>query len=139
WRPDVEGPSVVRLDGTDVIDITPKFPTMRDLCEAPEPARAAKAAKGERVGTVQDILANSNPDSRNPEKPWLIAPVDLQAIKAAGVTFAISMLERVIEERARGNPAAATTMRAEIKSLIGDDLSKLKPGSDAAMKLKELL
>jgi fumarylacetoacetate (FAA) hydrolase family protein len=139
WRPDVEGPSVVRLDGADAVDITLDFPTMRDLCEAAEPAKAARAAKGERVGAIQEILANSDPARRDSKKPWLLAPIDLQAIKAAGVTFAISMLERVIEERARGNPAAAPAMRSEIRSLIGDDLSKLKPGSDAAMKLKALL
>ncbi|HEY7687777.1 MAG TPA: fumarylacetoacetate hydrolase family protein, partial [Dongiaceae bacterium] len=72
-------------------------------------------------------------------KPWLLTPVDLQALKAAGVTFAISMLERVIEERARGNPDAAASIRASIQGLIGDDLSKLKPGSPEAMKLKALL
>src|SRR5205814_1142062 len=139
WRPDVKGPSVVRLDGSDVIDVTPDIPTMRDLCEAQHPAKAARSAKGERVGTVSDILANSDPAKRDPKKPWLLAPIDLQAIKAAGVTFAISMLERVIEERARGNPAAAPALRSEIKSLIGDDLSRLKPGSAQAMKLKSLL
>jgi fumarylacetoacetate (FAA) hydrolase family protein len=139
WRPDVEGPSVVRVDGDNVTDITSDFPTMRDLCEEPEPAKAARSAKGERVGALADILANSDPAKRDRSKPWLLAPVDLQALKAAGVTFAISMLERVIEERARGNPAAAPQMRSEIRSLIGDDLSKLKPGSDAAMKLKALL
>ncbi len=69
------------------------------------------------------------PDSRDETKPWLLAPVDLQAIKAAGVTFAISMLERVIEERARGDAAAAVEIRKEITALVGDDLSKLKPGS----------
>jgi fumarylacetoacetate (FAA) hydrolase family protein len=72
-------------------------------------------------------------------QPWLIAPVDLQAIKAAGVTFAISMLERVIEERARGAPEQAAALRAEITGMIGDDLSRLKPGSPQAMALKDLL
>jgi fumarylacetoacetate (FAA) hydrolase family protein len=71
--------------------------------------------------------------------PWLLAPCDLQAIKAAGVTFATSMLERVIEEKARGNPAAASAIRTEIQSLIGDDLSQLKPGSEQAMALKQVL
>ncbi|MBV8697509.1 MAG: fumarylacetoacetate hydrolase family protein, partial [Bradyrhizobium sp.] len=79
------------------------------------------------------------PDTRNPQKPWLLAPVDLQVLKAAGVTFAISMLERVIEERARGNPASAEAIRNEIVRLIGDDLSKLKPGSAEAMRLKQVL
>jgi fumarylacetoacetate (FAA) hydrolase family protein len=68
-----------------------------------------------------------------------LAPVDLQALKAAGVTFAVSMLERVIEERARGDLAAAAVLRGEVQALIGDDLSKLKPGSAEAMRLKEVL
>jgi fumarylacetoacetate (FAA) hydrolase family protein len=138
WRPDV-GPSIIRLDGTDVVDITADFPTMRDLCEASDPARVARAAKGEPLGPLAPILANSDPSARDDGKPWLLAPIDLQAVKAAGVTFAISMLERVIEERARGNPAAAPALRREITGLIGDDLSKLKPGSEPAMKLKSLL
>lgn len=139
WRPDLAGPSIVTLRGDDVIDISRAFPTMRDLCEAPDPASALKEARGERIGTLNDLLANTPPDLRNPALPWLLAPADLQVIKAAGVTFAVSMLERVIEERARGNPAAAATIRAEIVALVGDDLSKLKPGSTQAMALKDVL
>ena len=139
WRPDLAGPSVVRLLGGAVIDVTAAFPTMRDLCETADPATALRAADGENLGSLADLLANSSAASRNDGKPWLLAPVDLQAVKAAGVTFAVSMLERVIEEKARGNPAAAAEIRAEIGKLIGDDLSRLKPGSPEAMKLKEVL
>ncbi|MBK7548486.1 MAG: fumarylacetoacetate hydrolase family protein [Rhodoferax sp.] len=139
WRPDVDGPSIVALRGQDVIDITRVFPTMRDLCETPDPATALQLARGERLGSITELLDNTPPDARNPTRPWLLAPIDLQVIKAAGVTFAISMLERVIEERARGNPAAAAAIREEIVSLVGDDLSKLKPGSPQAMALKEVL
>jgi fumarylacetoacetate (FAA) hydrolase family protein len=85
------------------------------------------------------IAANTPPDKRDPGQPWLLAPIDLQVVKAAGVTFAVSMLERVIEERARGNPSAAAAIRAEITRLVGDDLSKLIPGSPEAMRLKEVL
>jgi fumarylacetoacetate (FAA) hydrolase family protein len=63
----------------------------------------------------------------------------LQAIKASGVTFVVSMLERVIEERARGNPAAAAAIRSEIQRLVGDDLARLKPGSAQANELKQVL
>lgn len=139
WRPDLAGPSVVRLQGDEVIDVTATFPTMRDLCETTDPATALRAASGESLGSLADLLANSSVTTRNDGKPWLLAPVDLQAVKAAGVTFAVSMLERVIEEKARGNPAAAAEIRTEIGKLIGDDLSKLKPGSPEAMKLKEVL
>jgi fumarylacetoacetate (FAA) hydrolase family protein len=139
WRPDVDGPSVIRLDQDQAVDITAGFATMRDLCETAEPAKTARSAKGQAIGALADILANTDPDHRDLKKPWLLAPTDLQALKAAGVTFAVSMLERVIEERARGNPSAARTIRSEIGALIGDDLSKLKAGSAAAMKLKALL
>ena len=72
-------------------------------------------------------------------KPWLLAPIDLQAIKAAGVTFAVSLLERVIEEQARGNPQESSSIRNEIVSSVGEALDKLKPGSQQAASLKELL
>ena len=136
WRPDREGPSVVVLQGEALVDISAAAPTMRDLCEAPAPAAFARAAKGETVGRLADILANTPRAARDPAKPWLIAPIDLQAIKAAGVTFAVSMLERVIEEQARGSPDRAAAVRGEITALIGDDLAKLKPGSPQAMALK---
>ncbi|AOG04303.1 fumarylacetoacetate hydrolase family protein [Bosea sp. RAC05] len=139
WRPDVAGPAIVTLRDGMVVDITRAFPTSRDLCETPDPAAALRAAPGEPVATLADILANTPVDDRDPARPWLLSPLDLQVVKAAGVTFAVSMLERVIEEKARGNPAAAATIRGEIGKLIGDDLSKLKPGSPEAMHLKEVL
>lgn len=139
WRPDAGGPSVVVIRNGEVFDITASFATMRDLCEEPDPAAATRAAKGESLGPVSEILANTPPESRNPAKPWLLTPIDLQAVKAAGVTFPISMLERVIEERARGDLDAAAGLRAEVNALIGDDLARLKPGSPEAAKLKEML
>lgn len=139
WRPDLGGPAVVTLRDGQVIDVTRSFPTSRDLCEAADPAAALRAADGEAIGSLADILANTPVDGRDPKHPWLLSPLDLQAVKAAGVTFAVSMLERVIEEKARGNPAAAATIREEIGKLIGDDLSKLKPGSPEAMHLKDVL
>jgi len=139
WRPDVDGPSIVAVRGDGAIDITHIFPTMRDLCEASDPAAALKEASGQRIGSLAELFGNTPPDTRNPARPWLLAPVDLQVIKAAGVTFAVSMLERVIEERARGNPAAAAAIREQIVALVGDDLSKLRPGSPQAMALKKVL
>jgi fumarylacetoacetate (FAA) hydrolase family protein len=139
WRPDLGGPSVVVLRGAELVDISATAPTMRDLCEAPLPAALAHDAGGEPVGLLADILANTPRDRRDPARPWLLAPTDLQAIKAAGVTFAVSMLERVIEEKARGAPDQAPAIRREISAIIGDDLSRLKPGSEEAMALKKLL
>lgn len=139
WRPDREGPSVVAVRERGVFDVSRRFPTMRDLCEADDPAQALREADGEPIAPLDAILANTPPDTRDARKPWLLAPIDLQAIKAAGVTFAISTLERVIEERARGNPASAAAIRAEVMRLVGDDLAKLKPGSPQAMALKDVL
>jgi fumarylacetoacetate (FAA) hydrolase family protein len=135
WRADHGGPAVVALraehGAATLFDITRDFPTLRDLCETPDPASALKAATGERIGTLEEVLAGG--------QHRLLAPLDLQAVKAAGVTFAASMLERVIEERARGDASAAEAIRAEVLRLVGDDLARLKPGSEAAMALKSVL
>lgn len=139
WRPELQGPSVVTVRNGMVVDISAGYPTARDVCESADPAGTLRAAHGEAVCSVQSLLVNSSVASRDATLPWLLAPCDLQAVKAAGVTFATSMLERVIEEKARGNPAAASNIRTEIQSLIGDDLSKLKPGSEQAMALKQVL
>src|SRR5690349_5554343 len=139
WRPDLAGPSVVAIRQDGVFDITEDFPTANQLAAAADPARALRAARGERVGTLQDLLNNTPPDTRDPTRPWLLAPIDLQVIKAAGVTFAVSMLERVIEERARGNPDSAQAIRAEVTRIVGTDLSQLKPGSAEAQHVKDVL
>ena len=136
WRPGI-GPAVVTLRGDQVIDITSRtIATTRDVTEHPTPAALMREAKGEAIATIEALLLNSDETARDPAQPWLLSPVDLQAIKAAGVTFVVSLIERVIEEQARGNPARASEIRAEIGRLIGDDLSKLVPGSDEAMRLK---
>jgi fumarylacetoacetate (FAA) hydrolase family protein len=139
WLPSASGPSVVAIRDNGVFDITSRYPTVSALAEHANPATALRGAEGIRIGDLDAIAANTPPDRRDPTQPWLLAPIDLQVIKAAGVTFAVSMLERVIEERARGNPSAAATIRAEITRLVGNDLSKLKPGSPEAMRLKKVL
>ncbi len=139
WRPDVGGPSVVAIRPDGVYDVSASFPTASQLAAHDAPAAALRQARGELIGPLDGILANTPPDTRDRTKPWLLAPIDLQAIKAAGVTFAVSMLERVIEERARGNPDSAAAIRTEVQALVGDDLSKLRPGSPEAMRLKEVL
>ncbi len=136
WRPGI-GPSVVTLRGDAVVDITSKaLATVRDLTEHSDPAAILRASAGETIGTVDALLANSDESTRDSSKPWLLSPLDLHAVKAAGVTFVVSLIERVIEEQARGNPEKAAEIRAEIGGLIGDDLSRLVPGSDEAMKFK---
>ncbi|MBN8929083.1 MAG: fumarylacetoacetate hydrolase [Rhodospirillales bacterium 69-11] len=139
WNPAVGGPCVVALRDGVLHDITRSFPTMRDLCEAQNPAASLRAAPGEPVAPFEQVLANTPVEARDPAKPWLLAPIDLQAIKAAGVTFVLSMIERVIEERARGDLSAAAAIRDEVNRLVGDDLAKLRPGSPEAARLKEVL
>jgi len=138
WSPAVEGPCVVRVDGDRLTDVSKAFPTARDLCEAEDPTVLRDVA-GEDLGLLADVLANTAPETRDASKPWLLSPVDLQAVKAAGVTFVTSMLERVIEEKARGDLSAAAGFRDSIRELVGDDLRKLKPGSDEAAALKATL
>jgi fumarylacetoacetate (FAA) hydrolase family protein len=111
---------------------------MRDLCEAPDSAAAVAGAHADRFTDLTGLLANTE-DKRDPQRPHLLAPIDLQAIKAAGVTFAISLLERVIEEHARGAPERAAQARAEVESALGSAMEKIKPGSAQAAELKKLL
>jgi len=139
WLPSVSGPSVVAVRRGGVFDVTSAFPTVSALAEQPDPAGALRGVAGTRIADLDDVAANTPPDGRDPGKPWLLAPLDLQVLKAAGVTFVVSMLERVIEERARGNPSSAAAIRQVVVRLVGDDLSKLKPGSPEAMHLKEVL
>jgi fumarylacetoacetate (FAA) hydrolase family protein len=139
WLPQVGGPAVVALRTDGVYDISALAPTMRDLCEAADPATTVRTGKGERIGKLADILANTPEDRRDQAKPWLLTPIDLQAIKAAGVTFPLSMLERVIEEQARGSPAKAEAIRKSIAAQLGGNLAKLVPGSPQAAELKRVL
>jgi fumarylacetoacetate (FAA) hydrolase family protein len=133
-------PLVVTVRGGDVVDITSKdAPTVRDICEMDDPAGYVSSAKGEAVGSVEAVAANSFETGRVAVKPFLLSPIDLQAVKASGVTFVVSLLERVIEEQARGSAEAADAIRADIATLIGHDLSKLKPGSVEAMAIKAKL
>lgn len=139
WLPSTQGPAVVAVRADGVYDISRAAPTMRDLCEAADPARIVRETRGERIGTLTDILANTPEADRDESKPWLLAPIDLQAIKAAGVTFARSLLERVIEEQAKGAPEKAEAIRVEVQKQLGGDLRKLKPGSPQALELKKAL
>jgi fumarylacetoacetate (FAA) hydrolase family protein len=137
---DAGHPLVVTVRDGTVFDITSSAaPTVRDLCEMKEPAAYARSAKGKPIGALADIAANSFEAGRDAKKPILLSPVDLQAVKASGVTFVVSLLERVIEEQARGSAEKADAIRADIAGLIGHDLSKLKPGSPEAMEIKAKL
>lgn len=133
------GAVLVKVEGDALVDLSRLAPTSAALMELEHPAAAARAHRGDVVGKVAETIANSNADARVVDLPWLMAPCDLQAVKASGVTFVASMLERVIEEQARGNPALAESVRKEVVAVIGDDLSRVKPGSDEAAQLKQVL
>ena len=139
WNPDVGGPSLVTVRDQQVIDITSKtVATMSALLERPDLVAFVRSANGKSLGTLEGIAANSSgkPDETH---PYFLAPVDLQAIKACGVTFAQSMIERVIEEKAAGNPDRAAAIRERVSTLIGGSLNNLKAGSPDAAKVKQAL
>jgi fumarylacetoacetate (FAA) hydrolase family protein len=139
WDPAVSGPSVVAVRDTSLVDLSATFPTMRDLVEHPDPASALAGATGPVLGSLAEIYDNTPEDARDRSRPWLLSPIDLQVVKAAGVTFPVSMLERVIEEKARGDADAAAPIRERIRAQIGSELGTLVPGSPEAVKLKAYL
>jgi fumarylacetoacetate (FAA) hydrolase family protein len=140
WVPQEDGPAVVVIREDGVYDITRSAPTVAGLLNGGNPlALLRDAPRDRRLGSLAELLANTPLDGRDAKKPHLLAPVDLQALKAAGVTFAQSLLERVVEEQSRGDPGHADEVRATLASEIGTDLSTVKPGSPDAMKLKAVL
>ena len=141
WAPQgaVPGPAVVALRPEGVFDLSAHYPTMSTLLDTLAPAEAARAATGQYLCSVEDLLANSQPGARDAARPWLLAPCDLQVVKAAGVTFAASLIERVIEEQARGDATRAKGLRSQVIGLIGENLADIRPGSPEAMRLKALL
>jgi len=138
WRPgSPAGPAVVAIRPDGVFDIGKLAPTTADLLNLPDPAAAVRGFAGERIGDTAAILSNCL--KRDPALPWFLAPCDLQAVKAAGVTFVASMLERVVEEQVRGDAGRADEVRASILAEIGGSLATLKPGSEEAARLKAVL
>lgn len=136
WRPaPVNGPSVVAVRGGQVFDITVHAPTTADLFDRPDRLEIASRAPGEALGSVESLIADSLASARE-NTMRLLAPCDVQSIKACGVTFAVSLLERVIEEQAGGDAAKAEETRRLIVGMIGTDLALIKPGSAEAMKVK---
>jgi fumarylacetoacetate (FAA) hydrolase family protein len=133
------GPAVVSVREEGVFDLSRLAPTTTELVERPDAAKLVRGGEGSRLGSLEEILTNSAADARDPARPWFLAPIDLQAIKAAGVTFAISLIERVIEEQAKGDTAAAESIRNTIAAEIGTTLGNVKPGSPKAMGLKQAL
>lgn len=140
WRPaPVDGPAVVAVRAGRLVDITRHAITVADLFERDSASLLAIArdAEGEDLGEVDGLIAAALEGKAGPGGLRLLAPCDVQAIKAAGVTFAVSLLERVIEEQAKGDPARAADLRGELQATIGGNLADIEPGSEAAMRLKD--
>ncbi|MEJ8845084.1 fumarylacetoacetate hydrolase family protein [Variovorax rhizosphaerae] len=142
WQPDV-GPVVVAVHQGQLHDLSRIAPTVSQLLELDVPVAKIRAAlkdgSAPAITGLDAVLANSDETLRDTDKPWLLAPCDLQAIKASGVTFVASLLERVIEEQARGDAAKAEAIRAGLSSVLGDNLAGIVPGSPEAAKVKEVL
>lgn len=120
-----QGPTPVLLHRGKVHDLSDLAPTVSQYLEA---LQGGRPPQGREIGTLEDI-------ARRPEVA-LLAPVDLQCVKACGVTFAVSILERVIEERARGDARRAQEIRETLAERMGGELSGVKPGSAQAQELK---
>ena len=140
----IAGPHVITIRGEDIVELSSSFKTIADVTRHPEPTAAVQQATGNTVCRVSELFDNSLfhqvPENiADADKPVLLAPNDIQAIKAAGVTFAASLIERVIEERALGDAAKAEEIRAIVHSAIGDNLQDIVPGSEQAQALKEKL
>ncbi len=115
--------------GGEVADLTATVPTVSDLLDVDALAIARSAPVG-RTWALSDLLESTL--GKDHSQPHLLAPFDLQVIKAAGVTFARSMLERVIEENAKGDPARASEIRRHLAEVIGGAIAQVTPGSAEA-------
>ncbi len=136
WQPGT-GPVLVRVTPEGVYDISSLALTCSDLLEIDDAATRVQAHQGSRIGETASLLQATQ--GAGLDVAHFLAPCDLQAIKAAGVTFVASMLERVIEEQARGDASKAEAVRQAVVAVIGDNLRSVKPGSAESAKLKEVL
>jgi fumarylacetoacetate (FAA) hydrolase family protein len=142
WQPGV-GPVLVAVSGGALHDLSSIAPTATQLFELPDPAAAVQSAiadgSAKAIAQLDVALAQSDPALHTGKLPWLLAPCDLQALKASGVTFVESLLERVIEEQARGDASKAHGIREALSAIMGDNLTGIVPGSPQAASVKEAL
>ncbi|WP_428377371.1 fumarylacetoacetate hydrolase family protein [Lichenicoccus sp.] len=137
FDPALGGPCLVQLRHDRLVDVTAAGPTVSALLEHADPIAAIAAIPDARAFALAEIIADSL--AHRADRPHLLAPCDLQAVKACGVTFARSMLERVIEERAKGDYREAAAIRDKVSVAIGGALGDVKAGSAAAARVKQVL
>ena len=139
WLPgEYAGPAPILLREDGVYDLSALAPTLSGLFEQEGLLAGLQSLRGTPLCSVEALLGNSGTDF-NPEQPSLLAPADLQVLNAAVVTFASSMIERVIEERAGGDASLAEGVRAKVRDVLGEDFASIKPGSEQAQQVKALL
>jgi fumarylacetoacetate (FAA) hydrolase family protein len=133
WDPTTGGPRIVAVRGDLVVDVTDQAPTMADLIERADAALFVERAAG-REWILADLVDASLDE--DPGRARMLAPIDLQVVKACGVTFAESLIERVIEERSGGDASRAAEIRESVMTTIGGEISELRPGSPEAARAK---
>jgi len=135
------GPCVVVIREDGVHNISGTVPTMAELLNSADPIERANRATKNCVylGSLDEVLANSSPETRDPLKPYMLSPIDLHAVKACGMTFVRTMLERAVEEQARQDPGKAAELKKVLEGEVGGALATVEPGSAAAEKLKAAL
>ncbi|MDR7375466.1 fumarylacetoacetate (FAA) hydrolase family protein [Rhodoferax ferrireducens] len=140
WQPGV-GPTVVACRDGMLLDLSRLGATVSQLLELPNVASAVRAflSSATPLASLESVLANSDEGKRDQVRPWLLAPCDLQVVKASGVTFVASLLERVIEEQARGDASRAQAIRAALSGILGDNLAGIVPGSIESARVKQVL
>lgn len=134
----IEGPHVVQIKSGKVYDLSPFFNSTSELINTDGVVEVLNNLKDLRVlAELSETIENSIYTKKKTTVPYFMAPNDIQSIKACGVTFIKSLLERVIEEKAGGNVQHAHKIRETINQTLGDDLSKVVPGSPDTETLKK--
>jgi fumarylacetoacetate (FAA) hydrolase family protein len=140
WVPALGGPVPVLIRSDSIYDLSGVARTVSELLEMESPLEAIQGMSPlPRIAGLAEVMANCDPLHRDKTQPWLLAPSDLHALKASGVTFVASMLERVIEEQARGDASRAEVVRKAVVEVIGENLANVIPGSVDAARLKDVL
>lgn len=137
WDPESAGPRVVSIRGHEVFDHTPEIRSVSELLDLEDPAKLIAATQETPAWDLATLVEASFTQTQ--DRAHLLAPIDLQVIKACGVTFVDSMIERVIEERCGGDVQQAAAVRGSVLAVLGADIASVRPGSDQARQVKEVL